>query len=132
MPIDPRTGLKQAEHMLVRLLLQLQRLALLVALSVSLTATAYAHRAPLPDDAALAFILAHGGEICGQDGHDGPMPGMECPACHLVSALDLPPVAAVPARLLLPLPAPRHVAPVQPAPARVLDPAHGPQGPPLA
>ena len=118
--------------MLVRLLLQVQRLALLVAVSVSMTATAYAHRAPVPQDPAMAFILANGGEICGQDGHDGPMPRMDCAACQLVSALDLPPVAALPVRLLLPTAAPRLAAPVQPLPARVLDPAHGPQGPPSA
>ncbi len=118
--------------MLVRMLLLVQRLALLVALAVSLTATAYAHRAPSPQDAALAFILANGGEICGQDGHGGHMPRSDCAACQIAAALQLPVPSGLPLRLVLPIPAPMLAAPVPRAAARVLDPGHGPQGPPLA
>lgn len=117
--------------MLLRFFLSVQRLALLVVLAVSLTASAYGHRAPDSGDAALAFVQAHGGELCG-DGPEGHPPGVHCLACQIVTALDLPPPAALPQRLM-------PVALVLPvlmqdprAMARVRDPGHSPQGPPAA
>lgn len=117
--------------MLLRFLLTVQRLALLVVLAVSLTATAYGHRAPDGGDAALAFVQAHGDNLCGDD-PEGHPPGVQCLACQIASALDLPPPAVLSQRLTpvaLALPVlmqdPR-------AMARVRDPGHSPQGPPAA
>lgn len=117
--------------MLLRFFLLVQRLALLAVLSVSLTASAYGHRAPDSGDAALAFVTANGGELCG-DGPEGHPPGVQCLACQIVTALDLPPPAALPQRLVpvaLVLPAPRQDPRAM---ARVRDPGHSPQGPPAA
>ena len=117
--------------MLVRIFLQVQRLALLVALAVSLTATAFAHRAPSPQDAALAFVLAHGDDLCGGEPDHG-LHDAQCQACQIVSARDLPPAGGLPRRLDRAAPALALAPQDQRAPARVRDPGHSPQAPPAA
>ena len=73
----------------------LARLTLVLALGTALAAAGPAHRGMDPaDDGGLAAYLAAGGslsDICGDvDGHGA----VDCPACHLVKAMDLPPVVA--------------------------------------
>lgn len=117
--------------MLVRIFLQVQRLALLVAIAVSLTATAFAHRAPSMQDGALAFVIALGDDFCGGEPDDG-LHHAKCLACQIASALDLPPAGGLPQRLDRAAPALALAPQDQRAPARVRDPGHSPQAPPAA
>jgi hypothetical protein len=121
--------------MLANALFALHRLILLVALSVALVVTGFAHRMPASQDAALAFALANGAspaDFCGDGPEGSGAHGSGCPACQIAGSADLPPATgklldvgfAVLARVI----APRESR----AQARVLDPAHRPQGPPVA
>jgi hypothetical protein len=121
--------------MMRRVFAPLQRLFLVAALAVALVATGFAHRVASPDDASLqAFLLAGGdlGDLCADADGDGVPDHGDCPACHIVAAVDLPSttlglrdadlvfVAAV-------------VAPRESRAVRVvLDPARGMRAPPLA
>ncbi len=120
--------------MVARALPFLSRLLLLLAVTVSLTATGFAHKLPDAQDQALAFALATG---AGPDDLCGDMPGSSlhggsCLACQIAASADLPPLT----RLLIDADlafvasviAPRETR----ALARVLDPGHSPQGPPAA
>ena len=122
--------------MLVRLVHTLHRVALLAALTVALVGTGFAHRIAIPqDDAALAFALANGvslADICGDDLDGGTHAGTDCQACHITAAADLPPLTGVQVDLELVF----HAAVVAPLEIRAAlheaDPAHRPQGPPVA
>jgi hypothetical protein len=112
-----------------------QRLFLVAAVTLALAATGFAHRVAAPEDASLqAFLLAGGdvGDLCADTDGDGLPDHGDCPACHIMAAVDLPSatlglrdadlvfVAAV-------------VAPRESRAVRaVLDPARGMRAPPLA
>jgi hypothetical protein len=72
----------------------LYRTLLLVALTVALVGTGFAHRVTAVEDQALAFVLATGAtaaDICDDatpgDDHRGP----SCLACQIAGGADLPP-----------------------------------------
>lgn len=121
--------------MLARMVLKLHRVVLLAALTVALVGTGFAHRISSPQDEALAFALANGvslADICGGDLENGRHGAAECQACQIAGTADLPSLAGAPIDLDLAV----HAAVV----ARVEfwsilqepDPAHRPQGPPVA
>jgi hypothetical protein len=121
--------------MLVRLVHTLHRVVLLAALTVALVGTGFAHRMTAPQDDALAFALANGvslADICGDDLTGGPHAGTDCQACQITAAADLPPLTGVQVDLELAF----HAAVVAPLEIRAAlheaDPAHRPQGPPVA
>jgi hypothetical protein len=113
----------------------LRRLALLVAVTVALVATGYAHRMPSGNDVLFeAYVLAGGdlSDLCGDSGGDGMPDHGDCPACHIVGC-------ALPVRTDLPLHdadlvfVAKIVAPRESRALRVvLDPARGLRAPPLA
>ncbi|CAN1572858.1 hypothetical protein MCELHM10_03397 [Paracoccaceae bacterium] len=113
----------------------LHRALLMVALTVALVATGFAHRMPSTADQSLALALANGAtlaDLCADgeagDPHDGP----ECLACQIAGAADLPPALGDLQQLelvfLATVTAPRESR----TPLRVLDPSNAPQGPPTA
>lgn len=121
--------------MLVRSIMSLHRALLLVVLAVGLIATGFAHRMPTPQDGALAFALANGAgvsDFCGSiPGSDGAK-SIHCPACQITASAHVPPESGS----LITLDLAFHSAVIAPhqtlALRRVLDPAHAPQGPPVA
>lgn len=121
--------------MLSRAFTTLHRALLLLALTVALTATGFAHRVPSAQDEALAYALANGvtlADLCGGnlDGKGHPAP--PCLACQIAGSADLPPLTPGVIDLELAFVA-RVIAPLESrAVARVLDPAHSPQAPPVA
>jgi hypothetical protein len=121
--------------MMVRVLLSLHRVALLVALTVALVATGFAHRMPSGQDEAVTYALANGlslTDLCSGDLDGDGQRDPHCMACQIAGSADLPPASpglidlevAFVARVI----APRESRAV----ARVLDPAHTPQAPPVA
>jgi hypothetical protein len=121
--------------MLVSTLISLHRALLLLALTVALTATGFAHRMPAADDEALAFALANGvtlADLCAGDLDGDGQRDVHCMACQIAGSADLPP--ATPGLIDLELAfVARVIAPRESrAVAAVLDPAHTPQGPPVA
>ena len=125
--------------MLVHAATRLQRVALLITLAVALVATGFAHGMPSPRDAAqaeaLAFVLANGAstaDLCG-DGLPGDAAmGQSCLACQITGAAHLASPQATLIKVELAFVA-RIIAPRESrAQSRVLDPAHSPQGPPVA
>lgn len=121
--------------MLVRLVHTLHRVVLLAALTVALVGTGFAHRIAAPQDDALAFALANGvslADICGNDLKGGTHAGTDCQACQITATADLPPLTGVRVDLELAFQA-AVVAPLEVRAARHRDdPAHRPQGPPVA
>lgn len=120
---------------MVRMFQMLHRAVLLVALTVALVATGFAHRMPDLQDEALAFALQNGasaGDFCGEDPFKAAHGGAECQACHIAGTADLPPLTGAQINLELAF----HAEVVAPREARALsrptDPAHPPQGPPVA
>lgn len=76
-------------------IMRLHRTLLLVALTIALVGTGFAHRVTAAEDQALAFVLATGAtaaDICDDatpgDDHRGP----SCLACQIAGGADLPPV----------------------------------------
>jgi hypothetical protein len=113
----------------------LHRVALLVALTVALVATGFAHRMPSAEDEALAFALQNGaslGDFCGVDPAKALHGGAECQACQITGTADLPPLTGPRIDLELAF----HAEIIAPREIRALlhptDPAHPPQGPPTA
>lgn len=121
--------------MMVRAFFSLHRVALLVALTVALVATGFSHRMPSPQDEAVTYALANGlslADLCAGDLDGDGQRDPHCMACQIAGSAGLPPSApglidldfAFVARVI----APRESRAV----ARVLDPAHTPQAPPVA
>ena len=125
--------------MLLQALTSLQRVALLITLAVALVATGFAHGMPGPRDAAqaeaLAFALANGAgaaDLCGEGLPGDAATGQGCMACQITGTAHLAPQQATPIKAELAFVA-RIIAPRESrAQSRVLDPAHSPQGPPVA
>lgn len=120
---------------MVAFVAHMHRMALLVVLTLALVATGFAHRAPSVSDEALAMFLATGGtaaDICGDHGPVGHHADRLCQACQIAGGADLPPQAGLPHRLrpaeLTEVAGPGEGLHV----LRVLNPAHGPQAPPVA
>ena len=117
------------------MVLALHRVALLVALTVALVATGFAHRMPDVQDEALAFALQNGAspsDFCGENPLRSAHGGAECQACQIIGTADLPPLTGAQIDLELAF----HAEVIAPREARALvrptDPAHPPQGPPVA
>jgi hypothetical protein len=133
--VDGVAEFGHASDMLVRLVHTLHRVVLLAALTVALVGTGFAHRIAIPQDDALAFALANGvslADICGDDLEGGTHAGTDCQACQITAAADLPPLTGVQVDLELAFQA-AVVAPLEVRAAlHEVDPAHRPQGPPVA
>lgn len=119
---------------MARMLISLHRTLLFAVLTFALVATGFGHRMQADRDEALAFALQNGvslSDICGDLGK-GAHPGTDCQACQIAGAVDLPPRAGVQIDLELAF----HAEVILPREARALarraDPAHRPQGPPVA
>lgn len=121
--------------MLSPVVTRLHRIALLIALTIALVGTGFAHRLSLQDDELLAFVLATGAtaaDICDDatpgDDHRGP----SCLACQIAGGADLPPIAGselpMQLRLVAKVAAPRQA----PWTGRSLYLAYAPQAPPFA
>ena len=114
--------------------LSLQRALVLVALTLALVATGFAHRMPSVNTAELqAFVLAGGdlAELCGDFDGDGRPDHGDCPACHISAGADLPGQTVLPRDADLVFIA-RITAPRESRVVRaVLDPARGLRAPPL-
>lgn len=120
--------------MRMRGLLRIRLFSLLVTalLTLSVSAAAWAHRAPSADEEALrAFFLSGGsyGDLCGGQDHAG-AGGDDCPLCRLHDATVLPGAPLAPAQSAqgqgVPLAAPVWTAPF----LTVTGPAHGARAPP--
>ena len=122
-------------RMLVKPRFSLHRVALFVALTLALVATGFAHRMPLVQDEAVAYALANGvplADLCGSDpGEDG-FHAPPCAACQISGSADLVPASGLLIRLELAFHARIIASRESRAVAAVLDPAHTPQGPPVA
>ena len=121
---------------MIRLLVSLHRVALVAAIAIALLATGFAHRMPTAaEDGALAYALQNGislNDLCGGDPGQSAHPGSECQACQITGAADLPPLTGVRIDVELAVQA-AVVAPLEVrGAARTSDPAHRPQGPPVA
>lgn len=107
----------------------------MVALTLALVATGFAHRLPSSDQLALqSYVLAGGnlGDLCGDADGDGLPDRSDCPACHIAGAMDLPaPVTTIRDADLVfvaEVVAPRESRAIR----AVLDPARGLRAPPRA
>jgi hypothetical protein len=119
---------------MVRMLITLQRTVLFTVLTVALVATGFAHRMQVQEDEALAFAFQNGvslSDICGDLGK-GMHPGTDCLACQIAGAADLPPRTGSPIDLGLAFDAEVGAPREELALPRRADPAHLPQGPPVA
>lgn len=125
--------------MTITAILRLHRAALFALVTLALVATGFAHRMPSAQDeardAALAFVLATGAslaDICGDDPGGDTLGKVDCLACQITGAADLPPAIMS----LIDLNLAFHAAVIAPretvALARAQGPAHRPQGPPVA
>jgi hypothetical protein len=121
--------------MLRRIGLHLYRTCLVVALTVALAGTGFAHRLSVVEDQALSFVLATGAslaDICDDAIPGSDHQGADCLACQIAGSADLPSLQGM--RIDLDLA--HHAAVIAPHAAqalvRVADPAHRPQGPPVA
>lgn len=114
---------------------QLHRMVLLAVLALALVATGFSHRAPNADDEALAVFLAVGGSTSDLCGDHGPATGHAdrlCQACQIAGGADLPPEPGMPQRLRLTVGTTTVAQGESRHFARILNPAHGPQAPPIA
>lgn len=116
-------------------IIPLQRALLLLALTVALVATGFAHRLPSAADQSLAVVLANGAtldDLCADGGAGDQHQGPGCLACQIAGAADLPPASGGLHKLelvfLAAVIAPRESR----AFSRVLNLSHAPQGPPTA
>ncbi len=69
---------------------RLTRLLVVLVMALAMTSSAFAHRLPGGDDAALETFILLGGnlnDLCGE-GHDGP--GGSCPLCRIADDPSLP------------------------------------------
>ena len=132
--VDAASRLRHPVDMRFRAILHFHRAVLFAVLAVALVATGFAHRMPTPQDEALAFALANGAtlaDFCGDEpGTDRTAP--HCLACQISGTADLPAVQRLQITLELTFVA-NTVAPRESrAIALATDPAHRPQGPPVA
>lgn len=118
--------------MMVTRFFRLQGLLLVLALSVALVATGFAHHAPSAQDEALVAYALSGGALDDLCGDDETAAGQDCPACQIVSGTMLPDsVTSIHAADLIFVA--KVVAPRASRAVRVvLDPARGMRAPPLA
>ena len=121
---------------MIRFLVSLHRAVLVAAVALALVATGFAHRMPTAaDEEALAFALQNGitlGDLCGGDLGKSAHPGTDCEACQITCTANLPPVTGVRIDVELAFNA-AVIAPLEVrGAARTFDPAHRPQGPPIA
>ncbi len=120
---------------------------MLFVLAVALTATGFAHRMPAQQDGAqsgaqsasqsvaLAFALANGAgasDFCGGGPGSDRSSAPHCPACQISAAADLPPLSTPAIDLALAVHADVVASRAARAIPAVQDPAHSPQGPPVA
>lgn len=112
----------------------LHRAVLLAVLTVALAATGFAHRMPSGQDEAVAFAAGTGvslSDICGDAGKAA-LAGAECQACKISGTADLPPLTGARIDLELAFHAEVILTRVERALTHAVDPAHRPQGPPVA
>jgi len=133
--IDGSGKLRHALWMLGIAIMTLQRALLLVALTVALVATGFAHRMPSAGDQSLVLALANGAtleDLCAEGGAGDEHSGPSCLACQIAGAADLPPVQG--ALIDLELADVTTIIALQEtsALARASNLAHRPQGPPAA
>lgn len=121
--------------MLGKAIKNVHRALLLIALTVALVATGFAHRTPAVSDQMLAIALANGAtleDICAEGNPGQRHSGPSCLACQIAASADLPPACGALQKqqlvFLARITAPRESRIIP----RVLDPAHAPQGPPTA
>lgn len=110
-------------------------LLLVAFLTLALVATGFSHRVLSSDDVALQSYVLSGGDLadlCADANGDGLPDHMECPACHIVAAMDLPDaelsLQAADFVFVAKVVAPRESRALR----TVLDPARGMRAPPLA
>jgi hypothetical protein len=121
--------------MMMRALSGLQRAVLVLLLGVALTATAYGHRMPAPEAQALAFALANGAtaaDLCGGTGGEGGLGAGHCLACQIVSAAVPPLCPGLAFNVAQTVGEQPAVPQVDGSGISGFDPAHPPQGPPVA
>ena len=125
--------MRQPKVMIITVMHRLHQAVLMLILTVSLTATAFAHRMPSPGDGVLALALANGmtlADLCDGDLDGDAQRAGHCATCQIASAPGLPATATALIDLQITLLA-RVVAPRESRVlARILDPARSPQGPP--
>ncbi|MFN3994650.1 MAG: hypothetical protein ACK4IU_17295 [Tabrizicola flagellatus] len=133
--IDDSRALVHETAMLAQMLIRAHRMVLLALVTVALVATGFAHRMPAPSDEALAFLIANGAtpaDFCADDLDGDGLRDPHCLACQIAGSADLPP----PAQMQVDLELAFHAAVIAPLETRALtrarDPAHRPQGPPVA
>jgi hypothetical protein len=116
-------------------IMRLHRTLLLVALTIALVGTGFAHRVTAADDQVLAFMLATGAtaaDICDDGTPVDDHRGLSCLACQIAGGADLPPGNS--AALPLDLASAARIAVAQQGVPRLhrLDHSHAPQAPPVA
>ncbi len=133
--IDGGGKVQHGLGMLGKAILTLHRALLLVALTVALVATGFAHRLPSTADQGLALALANGAtlqDLCADGSADDQHQGPGCLACQIAGGADLPPALGDLQKLdlvfLAEVTAPRESR----TSPRVLDLSNAPQGPPVA
>jgi hypothetical protein len=115
--------------------IRLHHFAMLLALTIALVGTGFAHRISPVEDQRLAFVLATGAvvaDLCDDATPGGGHLGPSCLACQIAGGADLPPVLGTLTRLDL-NPVARIVVTVDSdtVPRRP-DHSHVPQAPPVA
>ena len=121
--------------MVVKALSSLHRVLLLLALTVALTATGFAHRMPTDQDGALAFALANGADasdFCGGAVGGDRAKTLHCPACQIMARGDIPPESTTMINMEFAFHAPVRAPRLALAFRSIQDPAHRPHGPPVA
>jgi hypothetical protein len=134
LPVDCDVILRHPGTMSLRSLINLHRVVLFATVVVALVATGFGHRFQTDQDAALLFALQNGvslDDICGDLGK-ATHSGADCQACQITASADLPPLTGT--RIDLELAFQAEVVAPREAQAllRPADPAHRPQGPPVA
>jgi hypothetical protein len=132
-PVDGDVILRHSKAML-HAVQMLHRAVLLAVLTVALVATGFAHRLQSGQEEALAFALQNGislSDICGDLGK-ATHSGVDCQACQISGTAALPPLTGAQVDLELAFHAEVIAPRAERALALAVDPAHRPQGPPVA
>lgn len=133
-PIDG-TGNRCHVNQMIRLLISLHRAVLFAVVTVALVTTGFAHRVSTTQDDALAYAIENGislSDLCGGDLGSSMFVGAECQACQITGSANLPPLTGVRIDLDLVFHAAFVATKEVQAILRAADPAHRPQGPPVA